>query len=225
MHDDQNDPSDSPQGVCDEGTIAQAADRPGKAKPRPPRLPSQIASDRAFIAAELVKGRSHGDIADALNARNRAEGRGYEVSRSTVTRDSWECVKVWREEHAADIERLRYRELYGLSKQEEELWAAWERSKTPKVRMLVAETSGSGEGAGGKRRQRTEEGAVGDPSFMRLLLEVRAQRIRMLGLEAPIRTEIGGPDGEPISLRGGAPTTVIVLPAKDPLPTGMVDRR
>lgn len=178
------------------------------------RYKSQRENDQAFIAERLVQGWPTAEIMVALNDRNTREGRGYTLGRSAILADIKEIFKAWREHAIGDVETFRARELMGMEYQEQQAWNAWHESRKPKVRRESSEENGIGENQGGKvKRSTTEEGQSGDPSYLRVISEIRAQRAKILGLNAPERKEFSGPDGNPIAIQQDGGMRVIVLPS------------
>lgn len=105
----------------------------------------------------------------------------------------------WKRERMENIDDYVTQELRKLDKMEVELWEAWERSKTGKLReknrhnakpRKVLEDGDNPEYYG--YEETTTETSAGNPRFLDLLLNVQQRRAKMLGFDAPIKVEIPG---------------------------------
>lgn len=131
-----------------------------------------------------------------------AKIRDYTLSYVTIAADLKRIRAEWSKSAIADIAAIKHQELEGLADQERECWAAWEKSKlaAEKQKQRVR-TGGAGAGAGQLAERSTEKAEqCGDPAFQKLILEIREKRAKILGLNAPEKTELSGPDGGPLRI-------------------------
>lgn len=135
-----------------------------------------------------------------LIAKELAKVRPYTLSYVTVFNDLKKIRAEWKANTLRDIGAIQEQELKGLCDQERECWAAWEKSKLAAEKKKQRVRSGSGANGAGQVAERSEEREeqCGDPSFQRLILDIREKRAKILGLNAPERTELSGPNGGPI---------------------------
>ena len=146
-----------------------------------------------------MRGYSYREIADALNRDLSARGDGYTISFQMVYYDLQQCLIEWKRERLETIDEYVTQELRKLDKMEVELWKAWERSKTGKLReknrqnakpRKVLEDGDNPEYYG--YEETTTETSAGNPRFLDLLLNVQQRRAKMLGFDAPVKIEIPG---------------------------------
>ena len=156
----------------------------------PKRTPFQIESDRMFCAEHSLKGMTYRQIAEALNERNKKEGRGYILSHVQVYRDIQIMIGLWQCANKMLIEEFVMVSLMKLDIVEREAWAAWDKSKTDLIQEKIR---------GGKLDPKTDRiiggetywtrmtNRYGDPRYIGLLTSAIKQRERLLGLSAETR--------------------------------------
>ena len=163
------------------------------------RSEEQRIYDVRFCADLFLRGYSYREIADALNRDLSARGVGYTISFQMVYYDLQQCLIEWKRERLETIDEYVTQELRKLDKMEVELWEAWERSKTGKLReknrqnakpRKVLEDGDNPEYYG--YEETTTETSAGNPRFLDLLLNVQQRRAKMLGFDAPVKIEIPG---------------------------------
>lgn len=133
-----------------------------------------------------------------LIAKELAKVRPYTLSYVTIFNDLKKIRAEWKANTLRDIGAIQEQELKGLDDQERECWAAWEKSKlAAEKKKQRVRSGGAGTGQVAERSEEREE-QCGDPSFQRLILDIREKRAKILGLNAPERTELSGPNGGPI---------------------------
>jgi DNA-directed RNA polymerase specialized sigma24 family protein len=120
------------------------------------------------------------------------------VNRDTVRRDMLAVEEEWQREYARARERMKGIAYRKLQRQEEENWAAWERSK----HNAIVETTSTEEAVdtadGGQTTTRPiktkaevqEKHQVGDPRFQQNLLAIWDKQARLFGLYEPARHEV-----------------------------------
>ena len=157
------------------------------------RTPSQKAADAVLIEHWHVRGKTPRQIVELLAAE-----RPYRLSHSQIKQDLQGLAEQWRREAQVIIAEAVASELKGLKAQEDELWIAWEQSKKDAV-TKTAEQTGATKGKAKPNKSRVVvEGQTGDPQYMRLILEIRAQRRQLLGLDKPTKLEHIGESGGPM---------------------------
>lgn len=124
-----------------------------------------------------------------LRGEGQAEiARTLGVTQQTVSNDLKELQRRWREAALADIGDWKAEQLARIDALEREYWEAWERSKQPvrvqTTRLVTGEAGSRSEG--GMR----EEEVVGDPRFLSGVQWCISERIRVLGLAAPVRQDL-----------------------------------
>ena len=176
----------------------------------------QMIADLMWVEAEYVKGITS---FEALAAKLSAE-RPYEVSSSMVRRDLERLKKRWLAIIDSRLEISQAAELRKLAEQEREVWNAWESSKEATTRTTMRK---KGEGGKGDVEHSVEKRTnAGEPAFQRLLLDIAAARAKILGLNAPIRVEQSGVDGQPIKTENVNVTLTKPLSAEN-MPDAEVD--
>lgn len=143
-----------------------------KGQTGPKRSKAQRQNDLVHIEEWLLKGFSERDIAGMLNEHRKGV---YTLTRSAIHSDIVLLKEQWREDATKEMSIYIAEEFKGLAKQENELWKAWEDSKS-------------------------EGKSTGDPAYMRLIIEIRTRRAKMLGLDSPSKAliQMTGENGGPI---------------------------
>lgn len=160
------------------------------AKHRPKRSKVQKELDRLLIERCLIRRMTLREISEKIGAE-----RPYTLSIQQVQKDAAMLRDKWRKETMEATDKWMERELSGLDEQEREAWSAWERSKQDAVTKMATKEGQ----ASGKASVKTE-GQCGDPAYLRHILDVRERRAKLLGLDAPSRSELSGPMGESIKV-------------------------
>ena len=169
---------------------------------RPPlctRPPAPRAFALAFCSTLFLRGSPSHEISERLNEDTARRGVGYTITKQMVYWDMQQLLIEWKRERMENIDDYVTQELRKLDKMEVELWEAWERSKTGKLReknrqnakpRKVLEDSDNPEYYG--YEETTTETSTGNPRFLDLLLNVQQRRAKMLGFDAPVKIEIPG---------------------------------
>jgi hypothetical protein len=177
-------------------------------RPDPVRTRTQRAAEQLEIEQWAVRGKSAQQIAALLAARH------PEDTRDLVKVVQYELRKLeqqWRD-HAAELrDAEKARALRELDEIRAEAWEGWERSKQPVTRRPVgrpaaapaAEESGASsvrpESEVKPGRGLVQVSRDGDPAFLRVLLYAQERRAALLGLDAPVKAEVSGPEGAPVA--------------------------
>lgn len=188
-----------------EASKRQRGGRPKMCK----RTKDQRELDLAFCSNLFLRGYTYREISERLNEENARRGVGYTITTQMVYWDMQQLLIEWKRERMENIDDYVTQELRKLDKMEVELWEAWERSKTGKLREInrqnakprkVLEDGDNPEYYG--YEETTTETSAGNPRFLDLLLNVQQRRAKMLGFDAPIKVEIPGIEK---SINGDAP--------------------
>lgn len=105
------------------------------------------------------------------------------VDQSTITADVSAMRQEWRDKRDEYSESAFNEQLARIDKTEREAWAAWERSQQP-AKATIETTSGDES----ETREETRE-QYGDPRFLTIAQNAIEQRRKLLGLDAPTKTE------------------------------------
>lgn len=123
------------------------------------------------------------------------------VTQGMISNDLKEIQRRWREETAFNLDEAKGKELARLDELERECWAAWEQSKSERTK---ARQETGGKGKDGKatvtKASMEKEQRDGNPAFLQAVLSCIDRRCRLLGLDAPTKSELTGKDGKPIEV-------------------------
>lgn len=178
-----------------EASKRQRGGRPKMCK----RTKDQREFDLVFCSNLFLRGYTYREISERLNEENARRGVGYTITKQMVYWDMQQLLIEWKRERMENIDDYVTQELRKLDKMEVELWEAWERSKTGKLReknrqnakpRKVLEDGDNPEYYG--YEETTTETSAGNPRFLDLLLNVQQRRAKMLGFDAPIKVDIPG---------------------------------
>lgn len=139
--------------------------------------------DKSRILTEIsdmyLKGKTQREIAEV-----------YGFSIATVSLYIEEIRQEWRESRVINFSEMQQVELMKLDKMEAELWRAWELSKSGIVKRTRGAISRTGK-MGGEETFNEEEviESKGEIKYMEAIIKIVAARIRLLGLDAPIKVE------------------------------------
>jgi len=165
-------------------------------------LPAERERVEVVIAQCLVRGYRIDEIVDTLNA-DATLGRDF--TRTRVMKAVDILRSRWVQETYLDMDIHFVRTMKTLDHIEAELWKTWERSQKERKTKQVTEEQTTINHKGGenetlpatiRRKVVNAEERIGDVSIMDRILEVTKIRMRLLGLEAPIK--VANPDGSRI---------------------------
>ena len=121
-----------------------------------------------------------------------------EVTRQQIGYDLKVLRRLWHTSAIRDFDEARGRELAKIDRVEREFWDAWERScDAARIENTKARRNAGGESV--EKSTRTEE-QVGDPRFLQGVERCIERRCKLLGLDAPTRSELTGAGGAPIGM-------------------------
>lgn len=165
------------------------------------KRPKEVKEEHLNQIAKLyVRGTTQMDMAKMLG-----------VSQGQISSDLRLVLKKWQEERLHDIDRYKNEQLVRINAIEEEMWAAWEKSKTTK--KVIINKSKSGEMldvidpvTGKMTKQQSdkywragtteEEPVSGDMQYMNGIMWCVQERAKILGLYAPKKVANTDPTGE-----------------------------
>lgn len=133
------------------------------------------------------------------------------ISQAQISRDLKQVQQQWREQTTLDLDEAKQRELARIDTLERTYWDAWRLSKEERTKTR---TSSKGQD---KSASIEKESLTGNPAYLAGVQWCIEQRCKLLGLNAPTRTEVTGKDGSPVeqvilvTLGGHAPND----PAQD----------
>lgn len=182
---------------------------PKKRKPKQAhkRTPTERTADLLWLEREYLRGtRNPVKLANML-----ATQRSYRISGEQIRYDLARLREGWREATKSTYDEHVQAVLAELEEQERELWAAWERSKldeeihSKETKRLATAQPVFGEagaadgmmpvqplaGVAEVKEGHKQKGQAGDPSFMRLILDIQIRRCKLLGLDRPQKVEVG----------------------------------
>ncbi len=137
------------------------------------RTKAKVLSDRMEVARLYLEGKYQHEIAEILG-----------VSQQQVSYDLKEIQLTWQDMSVAQLTELKARELARIDNLERTYWQAWEKSQQPKETTSTAK-----EGEKVKVGKRSEQ-RNGNPQFLQGVQWCIERRIKLLGLDAPVRSEV-----------------------------------
>lgn len=133
-------------------------------------------------------------MADVLNARKDYAGLP-QISAKMVEYYWNQIVEGWRAIREAELASHMDELLAEIKTVAAEAWAAWERSKEG---TTVTERTQMDDGS--ERLKIYVRKEAGDPRYLAQVLQAAERASKLLGLDAPVRAEIGGPGGGPLQV-------------------------
>ncbi len=144
---------------------------------------AQIARDRQRCADLYLQGWLQSDIADELG-----------INQSTVSRDLKALHAKWLASALVDFDEAKAKELAKVDRLEREYWRGWLRSCEDAETLRQEGSKGDGIG----KIVKTAKGQAGDPRFLAGVQWCIDKRCRILGIDAAIKMQHTGEDGEPL---------------------------
>lgn len=197
--------------------LTQAATKPEPKIGANKRTKHQREADLAFIEHHYLRGVTCRRMVDVI-----AANRPYRLSFQTIANDLKKLDVLWRQQALASRDAYKRRELENIAAQEAEAWVRYhEAVTTAAVEEMVEKESDQGKG---RRKTRRDHG---DPArWMEVIIKLRDQRIKLLGLDEPTKLELTGEDGGPIKHQVdealekiyGDPRYAIPVPPPDAVP-------
>lgn len=179
------------------------------------RSATQKAADLAFFEHWHLRGKSERDLVVMI-----AKERPYSLCKATIHSDLNKSRKRWQEEAMTERSAAVAKELAKIEVQEDELWAAWERSKLDHQSKTVEDIVGAiapelADFKKPSKEKTTTEGQCGEPAYQRLLNELRDQRRKLLGLDAETVIKDSRDPKNSITISGqpAGPIVHLIVPA------------
>jgi hypothetical protein len=148
------------------------------------RSKSEKHRDRLLISDYYLKGYSQMEIGVKTN-----------LSQSTVSKDIKILIRYWTRAQYRNIDCLQEQELARINKLEIEYWEAWERSKKIFISTSVKRHSVTSNNLDKNTPAETttkQEDRNGDPRYLVGVQWCIDKRAAILGLNAPIKSELSG---------------------------------
>lgn len=169
------------------------------------RTPGEVKEDRKRIARLYVRGKTHQEITDAVNA-DKPEAK--KVSRQQITNDIKAIVREWQTSALTDMDKVLSVQLQRIAWIEEQAEIAWEKSQQDATERQQGGTQ-EGEAlldkAGAPQfdkagvvirknakttYQLKQKGQTGNAHYLTVMLECVKERNRIFGLYTPVQLEI-----------------------------------
>jgi len=165
------------------------------------RTPEQIEYDLAFETDLFLKGAAYREIARRLNDDLKRRGLTYTITHVGVFKDMQKAMIDWKKTRFKNIDDYIQKDLEKLDKMEMAAWEAWEKSCTGKERTKSRKSKRANKVDAdvetpdhyGYDENMTETSA-GNPRFLDILLNIQQRRAKLLGYDAPIKLDVGGPN-------------------------------
>ena len=124
------------------------------------------------------------------------------LSQGMISNDLKLIQKRWREETAFNLDEAKSMELARLDTLEREYWAAWERSKSERAKKRQETDGKAKDGKPNVKKLSIQmEQRDGNPAFLDGVRNCIADRRKLLGLDAPTKSELTGANGGALTVR------------------------
>ena len=140
------------------------------------RTKAKVQSDRLEITRLYLQGKYQHEIAAVTG-----------LSQEMVSYDLRAVQKYWRDIPQAELNELKAKELAKIDHLERTYWDAWEKSQQLKE---VINTSKQGKVL--KVSKRTQPTSNGNAQYLHGVQWCISERCKLLGLSAPVKTELSG---------------------------------
>lgn len=167
------------------------------------RTSEQRTVDLVLETDLFLKGYSYRDIAMRVNIANEQKGLQYTITYGQVFQDMKRAMIEWKKERFDNIDEYINQDLKKLDKMENAAWDAWEKSCTGKERTKSVQSKKPKKvDADVETRdyygydETSQETSSGNPRFLDILLNIQQRRAKLLGYDAPIKVDVGGPSRE-----------------------------
>ena len=158
-------------------------------KAGPKRSKIQREYDLQEVTALYCQGWYQSKIVEHL-----AKHRPYKVTQQTISYDLKAIKKKWLASSLRDFDEARSTELSKIDNLEAVAWSEYLKSQEPVIKKKTVMK------IDGHTTEATQEGqtGLGDPKYLDTVKWCIDRRIKLLGLDAPVRKEVTGKDGGPI---------------------------
>lgn len=160
------------------------------------RSKGQVQRDKAIVASLYMKGHTQSAIGEHLTRLYADEGfPDIRVSQTLVWKIVNEVIKDWEQDVNRDITAAKAIELAKLNDLELDYRKGWDRSLRNKKKTAtkqkgrnLANQNNSGLAIQEVEQSSSDEEQVGDPRFLDGIRQCIDRRIKLLGLDAPIKS-------------------------------------
>jgi len=139
----------------------------------PKRTAFQREHDYERITGYYLRGWYQSDIAKELG-----------LSQQQISIDIRTIQTRWRKDTAINLDEAKQKELSRLDELEREFWQAWESSKDERTKARQEKTGDLVTKASMEKEQRD-----GNPAFLQGVLSCIDRRCKLLGIDAPVKTQ------------------------------------
>jgi predicted transcriptional regulator len=114
-------------------------------------------------------------------------GQELGISHAAVSNDLKELHRRWREETTLALDDYKRKELAKLDELEREYWQAWERSQS--AQETKRQRKKTGDDGAESLQEMVSRAQCGDAQYLAGIIKCIEKRCKLLGLDAPVKTE------------------------------------
>lgn len=155
------------------------------------RTETQREYDLELTASLYLRGNSQQSIAERIG-----------VTREQIKYDLKAIQKRWQDKTTINLDAAKQKELARIDELEREYWQAWDASKGEKTKQRQ---ESNGKDSEGKPRiikaVMEKDQMLGNPAFLAGVQWCISERCKLLGIYAPAKQEMSGPNGGPIETK------------------------
>lgn len=157
-------------------------------------IPLQESEERSSSSAnkrsKIEREQQLPDIAEMYlrKARQSDIAKKYGLSRQQIAYDLKVIQKRWSDQAVHSLSEAKLKELHNIDLIEREAWGEWERSKQDRQLRSAKKIQKAGEPDKVETGIDTE-GRLGDPRYLQVMNDCGERRVRLLGLDAPIKVD------------------------------------
>jgi hypothetical protein len=168
------------------------------------RTPAQREADLVAISEMYLDCKTQEEIAAWLSAN-----RPYKLTRSQVAQDIGHLLVQWQKEANRNVKQRIASELRKLDRIERKASDEYERSKADKVETELSKKAGDPDGPAKPIRIKKTTN-TGDARYLEIQVRCIERRCKILGVDAPDRQELSGPNGGPIPVEANEVSNEVV---------------
>jgi len=158
--------------------------------------PKRTKIQREYDLQEIANLYLKGWIQAAIS-KHIADNRPYRVSQQQISNDIKAIQKRWLESSLVDYDASKAEALAKIDNLEQTYWLQYEASKQPMAKRKVSKKV---DGETVEVSQELASGA-GDPRYLQGVQWCIDRRIKLMGLDSPIKSEVTGKGGGPIETK------------------------
>jgi hypothetical protein len=158
-------------------------------------IPLQESEERSSSSAnkrsKIEREQQLPDIAEMYlrKARQSDIAKKYGLSRQQIAYDLKVIQKRWSDQAVHSLSEAKLKELHNIDLIEREAWGEWERSKQDRQLRSAKKIRKAGETEERIETGIDTEGRLGDPRYLQVMNDCGERRVRLLGLDAPIKVD------------------------------------